>query len=196
MRFTPYPEKIESAMRLFYVSLSERDRRRYAAVEAAKPGHGGIRYLATLFGCSTRTIRSELDQLHTPAILPIGRARKKGEVASDALICRSERELSDLRYQTAGDPMREEVLWTNLTLGEIATGLSACGTPVSVTVVTQLLEDQGYVKRQAQKQKPLGSHPQRNEQFQKIARLRLQYEDSLNPILSHEKERTDRQLLS
>lgn len=86
MRFTPYPEKIESAMRLFYASRSERDRRRYAAIEAAKLGHGGIRYLAALFGCSTRTIRSELDQLHTPTTRPIGRARKKGEVASDALI--------------------------------------------------------------------------------------------------------------
>lgn len=80
--------------------------------------------------------------------------------------------------------MREEVLWTTLTLGEIANGLCACGTPTSVTVVTQLLEDQGYVKRQAQKQQPLGSHPQRDEQLQNIARLRLQYEDSLNPLLS------------
>ena len=80
--------------------------------------------------------------------------------------------------------MRAEVLWTNLTLREIAEGLGACGTPVSVTVVTQLLEQHGYVKRKAQKHKSSGQHPQRDQQFQNIARLRLQYEDSLNPILS------------
>ena len=80
--------------------------------------------------------------------------------------------------------MREAVLWTNLTLREIAQGLGAGGTPVSVTVVTQLLEQHGYVKRKAQKHKSSGQHPQRDQQFQNIARLRLQYEDSLNPILS------------
>ena len=80
--------------------------------------------------------------------------------------------------------MREEILWTNLTLSEIAQRLGACGTPVSVTVVTQLLEQHCYVKRKAQKHKSLGNHPQRDQQFQNISHLRLQYEDSLNPILS------------
>jgi hypothetical protein len=78
MRFTPYPEEIESSMRLFYGSLSERDRRRYAAVEAAKLGHGGILYLAHLFDCSERTIRRGLNELHQPPALPLGRSRKKG----------------------------------------------------------------------------------------------------------------------
>lgn len=89
-----------------------------------------------------------------------------------------------LRHHTAGDPMREEVLWTNLTLREIAQRLGECGTPVSVTVVTQLLDHHGYVQRQAQKQLALRDHPLREQQFQNIARLRQQYEDSLNPILS------------
>jgi len=33
-----------------YDSLFEKDRRRYAAVEAQKIGHGGLIYIATLFG--------------------------------------------------------------------------------------------------------------------------------------------------
>ena len=89
-----------------------------------------------------------------------------------------------MRHHTAGDPLREEILWTNLTLAEIAEGLGACGTSVSVTVVTQLLEHHGYVKRFARKQRPSGNHPQRDQQFQNISRLRRQYEDSPNPILS------------
>ena len=54
MTFTKYPEDIEQSMRLLFASLSERDRRRSAADEAAKLGPGGTTYLAHLFGCSER----------------------------------------------------------------------------------------------------------------------------------------------
>ena len=41
-----YPKFVEDQMVKFFRSLSERDRRRYAAVEAAKLGHGGIEYVS------------------------------------------------------------------------------------------------------------------------------------------------------
>jgi hypothetical protein len=78
MRFTRYSEEIEFSMHQLYSSLSERDRRRYAAVEALKLGHGGILYLAHLFGCAEKTIRRGLVELLTPPELPLGRSRKKG----------------------------------------------------------------------------------------------------------------------
>ena len=37
-----YSAAIEDQMRSFYQSLSEKDRRRYAAIEATKLGRGGI----------------------------------------------------------------------------------------------------------------------------------------------------------
>ena len=37
-----YSDAIERDMKRFYASLSEKDRRVYAAVEVAKLGHGGI----------------------------------------------------------------------------------------------------------------------------------------------------------
>ena len=40
-----------------------------------------------------------------------------------------------LRDFTAGDPMREGVIWTNLTPAQIAQRLAEKGTPVSVPVV-------------------------------------------------------------
>lgn len=82
MRCTPYPPEIERFMHQLYLSLSERDRRRYAAVEALKLGHGGILYLAHLFGCAEKTIRRGLDELLTPPELPLGRSRKKGADAN------------------------------------------------------------------------------------------------------------------
>jgi hypothetical protein len=78
MRFTRYSEEIEFSMHQLYLSLSERDRRRYAAVEAIKLGYGGILYLANLFGCSEKTIRRGVSELLNPPALPLGRSRKKG----------------------------------------------------------------------------------------------------------------------
>lgn len=74
----PYPEAVEQKMKQFAAWLSEKDRRRYAAVEALKLGHGGIDYIARLLGCDPKTIRQgmqDLDQLEDPAA---DRVRKKG----------------------------------------------------------------------------------------------------------------------
>jgi len=58
-----YSEIVEKRMQYFYESLSEKDKRHYAAIEADKLGHGGINYIAELFGCSRRTIYNGLSEL-------------------------------------------------------------------------------------------------------------------------------------
>jgi hypothetical protein len=83
--------------------------------------------------------------------------------------------LQVLRDYTAGDPMRENVRWTNLTQKEIAVRLAAAGTPVSVTVVKALLHEHRYRKRKAQKAQAMGIHPERNAQFEQIAQLKHEY---------------------
>jgi hypothetical protein len=40
-KLKPYGEEIEEQMKNLYQSLSEKDRRRYAAIEAKKLGFGG-----------------------------------------------------------------------------------------------------------------------------------------------------------
>jgi hypothetical protein len=84
-----YKPHIEERMRAFWQTLSERDRRRFAALEAARLGHGGIEYVAEVLGCSTRTIErgaDEIDQLPTdPAAGRVrrpGAGRKKGSPPS------------------------------------------------------------------------------------------------------------------
>ena len=47
---TPYPPDVERTMRAFYRSLRANDRRRYAAVAAAKLGHGGVASIAKVLG--------------------------------------------------------------------------------------------------------------------------------------------------
>ena len=74
-----YEHDVEVQMVNFYGSLSEKDRRRYAAVEAGKLGHGGVAYIAELFGCDPDTIRRGADDVRQlPKDAAEGRVRKKG----------------------------------------------------------------------------------------------------------------------
>jgi hypothetical protein len=74
-----YSVQVERQMANFYGSLSEKDRRRYAAVEAAKLGHGGKAYLGRLFGCDPDTITAGVQEVNDlPADATAGRVRKKG----------------------------------------------------------------------------------------------------------------------
>ena len=73
-----YPVEVERMMQRLFGWLSEKDRRRYAGVEAAKLGHGGVEYIARVLGCDPKTVqqgREELEQTEDPAG---GRVRKKG----------------------------------------------------------------------------------------------------------------------
>jgi hypothetical protein len=73
-----YTREAERVMRRLFASLGEKDRRRYAAVEATKLGHGGIEYIARLFGCDPKTIRQGQSELEGTDDLDTGRVRKKG----------------------------------------------------------------------------------------------------------------------
>jgi hypothetical protein len=79
-----YSPEIEQAMRSFYDSLSEKDRRRYAAIEVAKLGYGGVEYIASVLGCDPKTVRQGQHNLgHLPDDLG-DRVRKRGVDASGA----------------------------------------------------------------------------------------------------------------
>ena len=74
----PYSPQVEQSMKTFYESLREKDRRRYAAVEATKLGHGGTDYIAALLGCDPQTIgQGPQDWADRPDVPP-PRCRKKG----------------------------------------------------------------------------------------------------------------------
>jgi hypothetical protein len=74
-----YAPDVEARMRGFYDTLSEKDQRRFAALEARRLGPGGIEYIATVLGCSRRTIERGADEVdalpHDPAA---GRVRRPG----------------------------------------------------------------------------------------------------------------------
>lgn len=184
---TPYPSDVEQTMKAFFRSLRENDRRRYAAVEADKLGHGGVEYIAHLFAIATNTIRQGHRDLENLPDQDPKRVRRTGggrkrRIDQDPKIDSDFQQV--IEEHTAGSPTDEQRIWTDLTVCEIADRMQEHGSTVNVHVVDQLLDQHGYHQLQAQRTRPLGVHPDRNAQFENIARIKRQFFDSPNPILS------------
>lgn len=187
---TPYDSSIEQEMRKFYNTLSEKDKRRYAGIEALKLGHGGCIYIAKVLGCTRKTVAKGMKEILrlAPDIGRDERIRKPGggrkrydETYPDI----DEKFLAVLENYTAGDPMKGKVLWTNLTPKEIAKRLAAKhNIRVSVEVVRKLLKKHNYRRRKTRKRQTMKKVKNRNEQFENIARLRAKYEAEGNPTIS------------
>jgi hypothetical protein len=76
---TPYPETVERTMKTFFDTLREKDKRRYAAVEAAKFGPGGLAYVSRILGIDSSTIRQgEADLQRLPPDEDPARVRRPG----------------------------------------------------------------------------------------------------------------------
>ena len=183
-----YSFAIADQMRSFYQSLSEKDRRRYAAIEAAKLGRGGISYIARVLQCDRHTIRQGLEELDDSEALDQSRIRRRGggRKPREERIPELERAfLQVLQDHTAGSPMNQAIKWTNLTHQQIKDHLAYDhGIEISVTVVKRLLKAHGFVRRKAQKRTRTGEHSDRDAQFQKIANLKEQYLADGHPVMS------------
>jgi hypothetical protein len=185
----PYSQDTEQHMKRFYDSLSEKDRRRYAGIEALRYGPGGRNYTAQVLGCSRRTVSKgakEVSQLSKAdvdrRIRRPGAGRQSYQQQWPAI---DEQFLHVLRDHTAGDPMDETVRWTDLTVRQIAQLLqSDHGIGVSTSVVRKLLTKHHYRRRKAQKRQTMKAVEHRNEQFENIQRLKDEYEAAGNPIVS------------
>ena len=80
--------------------------------------------------------------------------------------------------------MRQGVLWTNLSLRELSRRLIALGTPASRRTIRRLLRQMKVGRRTARKKKSMGHHPDRNAQFENVARRRREYEAAGDPVIS------------
>ncbi len=74
-----FEETTETRMKNFFNTLSEKDQRRYAAMDAQHLGQGGIKYIAEVLGCSTKTIQRGMEELDSLDKDPAdGRVRRPG----------------------------------------------------------------------------------------------------------------------
>lgn len=184
----PYTREIEAMMPVFYQSLSEKERRRYAVIKALKIGYGGISYAERLFGANSRTIKREIEDLKSEELMNQSRTRTQGGGRKKKLETILGLESAFLRVidrHIGGSPMDEEIRWTNLTRQQIADLLwSEEKIKVSVTVIDQLLDRKNFRRRQAFKTKVTGNNSLRNEQFENINQLIDESQKTENPVMS------------
>ena len=186
-KLEPYADEIEKQMRNLYQSLSEKDRRRYAAIEAKKLGYGGISYVCRLFGCDEGTVKRGLSELESPISPDEKRMRAKGggrKKVLDTTPGLDEAFLDVMTPHTAGSPTDETIKWSNLSREQIAERLAEKGYPLSVTVVEQLLDKHDFRRRKAFKSEAGKEVKNRDEQFHNIEQLVEDVRRQGNPALS------------
>lgn len=154
------------------LELDERARRRWAAAEARSLGWGGISAVAQATGISDRTIRNGIKQIENQEILPIDRQRNVGagrppyKEIQPGLI----KALEELiEPHSRGDPM-QPLRWTCKSTRTLSQELKRHGFQVGSTKIAELLKLLGYSLQSNRKTIEGKQHPDRNAQFEHIAR--------------------------
>lgn len=182
-----YPEEIEQKMRAFFETLNEKDRRRYAGIEAVKLGHGGQKYLSSVLGCHPQTVMAGIYEITNGTETPEERIRKPG--GGRKKIIETEENIDEvffeiLKHHTAGSPMDDKITWTDHSLKEISKAFESKGMNISPYIVKQLLKKHGFVERKMQKTVTMKDCKDRNEQFERIGELIDEFSKTKNPIFS------------
>jgi hypothetical protein len=90
-----------------------------------------------------------------------------------------------LKDHTAGNPQKQNMLWTDLSCTEIIEKLYERGFSAGRRIVKKLLLKNNYKKRKIQRRRTIKAVENRNEQFEKIAGLKQEYMlQTDNPIVS------------
>lgn len=89
-----------------------------------------------------------------------------------------------LETRTAGDPDKEDIVFTDLSPATLSKRLALMGTPASDQTIRDWLDASDIRLRKIRKDTPGGEHPDRDAQFQNIAALVESYERDGNPWFS------------
>ena len=204
--FPGYGHEHEETMRLYFRSLPEDHRRRYAGIEALKIGLGGIAYIARVLGMSRRTIYAGIRELEAmgedgggPPRRPSGdakRVRRPGGGRPKAVQRQAglEEAFEDiLEAHSAGSPTDPDIRWTDLKPMQVADELVESGYEISRNTAAKLLEQAGYRRRSLRKELITGAvdAQERDQQFRHIDALRRQAQANGNPVLCVDTEKKE-----
>jgi hypothetical protein len=172
MQDAAFIQSLQQKYRAILLDLDERGTRRWAAAEAMSIGWGGVTAVAKATGISDRTIRTGIAEIKANAPLEPGRQRRPGggrksreaeqpglEVALDKLI----------EPATRGDP-RSPLRWTIKSTRTLARELKQQGFTAGSTKIAEMLKAKGYSLQSNRKSLEGKQHPDRNAQFEFIAR--------------------------
>ncbi len=152
--------------------LTERARRRWAAVEAVSLGRGGITAVSAATGLAHSTIRRGIAELIRGDTAPSGRERRPGAGRRRATAVDPGLRAALARLvepDSRGDP-QSPLRWTCKSTRRLAQELTARGHPVGPTTVRHLLKEAGYSLQANRKTREGNSHADRDAQFRYINR--------------------------
>lgn len=144
-------------MHCFVANLNEKQRRLFLGLEASRLGHGGRRKIVEEFSTTFGVIQQGERELLNPELLPEpGRVRRPGggcklteEANPDVL----EALKKIMQGHIAGDPMNEQVRWTDLRLSQIREALEEEGFRLSDKTVKRLVKKTTRSKSRSRKRR-------------------------------------------
>jgi hypothetical protein len=183
---------VQDKYRLLAPIMDEKVRRRWSASEAIALGWGGITLVAQATGLSPVTIRQGIAELKTPATALLEETEANPHVRRSGggrkPLSQSDRTLrKDLEALvdpvTRGDP-QSPLRWTCKSTRHLADALTSKGHHVSHQTVARLLREMDYSLQVNRKTKEGMSHPDRNAQFEYIAKQVRSFQRRGQPVVS------------
>ena len=170
--------------------MDEQMRRLWAATEARALGYGGVSVVARAVGLTRPTITAGMKELgDSRQRVPMAskhRVRREGAgrprlTDTDAGLRPALEEL--VEPATRGHPM-SPLRWTCKRVRTLAAELSRQGHPVSHQTVSEVLQHLGYSLQVNRKTREGAGHPDRNAQFEHIARRAKEFQRRGQPVIS------------
>lgn len=170
--------------------MDEQMRRLWAATEARALGYGGVSAVARAIGLTRPTITAAMKELGDARQLvpmaPKHRVRRAGAgrprvIDIDAGLRPALEEL--VEPTTRGHPM-SPLRWTCKSVRTLAAELTRQGHAVSHQTVSEVLRASGYSLQANRKTREGSEHPDRNAQFEHIARRVKEFQQRAQPVIS------------
>jgi len=163
----------------------------WAASEALTLGYGGIAQVARATGIAPSTIGAGIRELRSaaqPGFRPDGSRRVRAPGAGRKPVAETDSELVHALNRlidpvTRGDP-ESPLRWTSKAVRKLAEELNAEGHRVAATTVRKLLKGMGYSLKANRKTLEGKQHPDRDAQFQHIAKAVSEEQALGNPTIS------------
>jgi hypothetical protein len=179
--------------------LDEATLRLWAAAEARSLGRGGVSLVANAVGISRTTVYAGLTEIEAASKAAKKRGAAPTAVGKPSLRVRAagggRKKLTDLDQglldaldalvepTSRGDPM-SPLRWTCKSTTRLAQELTAMGHAVSQRTVCDLLARLNYSLQSTRKTREGAHHPDRDAQFQHIAKAVAQFQRQRQPVIS------------
>jgi hypothetical protein len=166
--------------------LDERSRRLVLGMAAGAAGEGGTGAVAALTGASWQTVANGTAELAAGEELPPGRTRRPGggrktlAETDPGLVTALE---ALIRDASRGDP-ESPLTWTTRSARHLAGELTAAGHRCSDSTVLRLMGRLGYTQQSNSRAQEGRQHPERDEQFRRIAAASKEFTDAGDPVIS------------